>query len=248
MVLSTRVSIQWLPDEAEELTSTMVFSTPQDLFTDVRVFKHCYPYSAKDVTVEEIDKVFQFVSIGKEEEIKGTNQLRFETSVNLAEIVKSIKTGRPLDECRAAPDIGSFFEIEGSEDRKETGAMENPATGVVTDYVEVWRSLNPEESTPAQEVREGHWSSAQKEVRVRVFDTDSEGFSGRIIRLGNWVQGVLFDGSESQYPLSVMRRFFNETSKEWESLIEYGKQEFPQVYKDWDADGADNGIRWKRVE
>ncbi|SGZ52582.1 CIC11C00000002888 [Sungouiella intermedia] len=247
MVLSTRVTIQWLPEEADELTSTMVLSTPRDLFTDVRVFKDHYPYK-KSSTVEPIEEVFQFVSIGWEEEIKGTNKLRFHTSVNLQEIVKSGRTGKPLEECQAEPDIGAFWPIEGTEDRKETGAMENPATGKVTEYVEVWRSLNPEETAPNEEVREGHWKGDEREVRVRVFDTDSNGFSGRIVRLGNWVQGVLFE-TGAEYPLSVMRSFYNETSGEWTSLIEYGEREFPNIYKEWEINQEDaNGIIWKRVE
>lgn len=247
MVFSNRVTIQWLPEEAEELTSTMVLSTPTGLFTDVRVFKDKYPYVKKE-SVEPIAEVFQFATIGWEEEIKDTNKLRFHTTVNLQEIIKSIKTGKSLEECRAAPDIGAFWPIEGSEDRKETGAMENPATGKVTDYVEIWRSLNPEESSPNHEVREGHWELKEREVRVRVFDTATEGFIGRIVRLGNWVQAVLFEES-AQDPLSVMRSFYDEKSGEWTTLIEYGKREFPSVYKDWDADEVvANGIQWKRVE
>lgn len=247
MVLSNRVTIQWLPDEAEELTSTMVLSTPGDRFTDVRVFKNKYPYVKKE-SVEPIEEVFQFATIGWEEEIKGTNKMRFHTTVNLAEIIKSIRTGKSLEECTAAADIGAFWPIEGSEDRKETGAMENPATGKVTEYVEIWRSLNPEEATPDHEVREGHWPLGEREVRVRVFDTETEGFIGRIVRLGNWVQGVLFEAS-TEDPLSVMRSFYNETTGEWTTLIDYGKREFPRLYKDWDASQEDaDGIHWKRVE
>lgn len=249
MVLSTRVTIQWLPDEAEELSSTMVLSSPGDLFTDVRVLKDHYPYLKKAGPPEPVEDVFQFVSIGWEEEIKGTNKMRFYTSVNSQAIVKSIKTGKPLDECKAAPDIGEFWPIEGSEDRKETGAMENPATGKVTEYIEIWRSLNPEETTPTNEVREGHWPLGEKKVRVRVFDTLTDGYIGRIVRLGNWVQGVLYKSGEGQFPLSVLRSFYNEKSQQWEKLIDYGILEFPQVYKDWDAEQVSfNGIHWKRVE
>lgn len=244
MVLSTRVTIQWLPDAEEELTSTMVFSTPGDVFTDVRVFKSHYPYVKKAGEPESLDEVFQFVTIGWEEEIENTNQMRFHTVVNLTEILKSIKTGKPLDNCRAAPDIGAFWPIEGSEDRKETGAMENPATGKVTEYVEIWRSLNPEETTPHKEVREG-----KEPVRVRVYDTVTEDFTGRIVRLGNWVQGVLFDASEKKHPISVYRAFYNETSDKWETLIDYGLQEFPNIFKSLESSLAElNGVEWKRVE
>lgn len=249
MVLSTRVIIQWLPDEAEELTSTMVFSTPGEIFTDVRVFKSHYPYLKKPGEPEPLEEVFQFVTIGWEEEIKNTNQMRFHTVVNLQEILKAIKTKKPLDECRAAPDIGAFWPVEGSDDRKETGAMENPATGKVTEYVEIWRSLNPEEATPTKEVREGQWPSGERDVRVRVYDTITKGYTGRIVRLGNWVQGVLFDASETQHPLSVFRAFYDEKSEKWTTLIDYGYGVFPSMFKDWDATQAEeNGVEWKRVE
>lgn len=249
MVLSTRISIEWVPNDAEELTSTMVFSTEKGTFTDVRVFKDKYPYLKKPGQPEPVEQVFQFALLGWEEDIAGTNRMAFHTDVNLAEIVKSIRTGRPLDECKAAPDVGAFWAIENSEDRKETGSMENPATGRVTEYVEVWRSLNPEESSPTTEVREGHWKSGNSDQKVRecVYDTVTHGYIGRIVRLGNWVQGVLYDASEPKFPLSVMRRFYSENSKRWITLIDYGKHEFPNFYQQWESGGAAGGIEWKQV-
>ena len=39
MVLSTRVSIQWPPKEAEEKTSTLALTTPANNYVDIRILK-----------------------------------------------------------------------------------------------------------------------------------------------------------------------------------------------------------------
>lgn len=232
MVLSKRVSLQWLPDEAEELTDTLVFTTPKDHFTDVRIYKQYYPYVQANSTPEPFEKIFQWVITGEEEEIAGTNKIRFNHEVNLQDIIESIKTGKT---CKSAPDIGAFSSVEGSNDRKETGSMVKPGTGVVTEYVEIWRWLDPSQSTPEREVV----SSGNEERPVETVDLQKEGFVGRIIRLGNWMQGVIYEKGEKEHPISVMRAFCEQD--QWRELIRYGKHAFP-------APSELEGFGWKRVE
>lgn len=250
MSLSTRVSIQWLPNEVEELTNTLVFSTPKCFSTDVRVFKEHYPYVKSEAEPEPIEQVFQFVSIGTEVAIEGTNRVEFPSEVNLQVIIQAIKTGKSLDDCKGLnPDIGSFWPIENSEDRKETGSMVNPANDKLTEYIEVWRSLNPEETTPSVEVRENHWKGQRTELKVQTYDASGENYRGRLIKLNNWVQAVLYVYENGLHQLSVARAHLDQESGEWEFLINYGKYDFPEFSKALVEEEFEyGGITWSRIE
>lgn len=219
-----------MPEEARELTSTLVFTSNEARFVDVRVYKHQYPHISLPESIEPFEQVFQWVIVGEEEELPGTNRIRFNHCINLAEILQSITEKRPLHECKSPPDIGAFWPMEGSEDRKETGEMVNPETGQATEYVEIWRSLNPNHTTPHSEVREGytgHHEPDTSSIVNNVFELDQDGVFGRIIRLGNWAQGVVYDLKDTEHPLSVMRRVYE--NGEWTELIRYGKYEFPSI-------------------
>lgn len=250
MVLSTRVSLQWLPEEPEELTNTLVFTSAKDHFVDVRIYKNRYPYQQAGSVPEPFEDVFQWVIVGEEEEIANTNLIRFNHSVNLQEIMKSVATGKPLSECRGEPDVGTFWAIEGTEDRKETGTMAHPETGKATDYVEIWRSLNPNATTVDHEVREGYDGTGQivqdSPDPIMTYDLIQDGFIGRIIRLGNWVQGLVYESNEPQFPISVMRSMWDPETGNWRVLIEYGKHRFPDVYQKNATTSGDGS--WRRVE
>lgn len=249
MSLSTRVSIQWLPDDVEELTETLVFSTPKCFSTDVRIFKEHYPYIKINAEPEPIEKIFQFASIGTEVAIEGTNRVEFPSEVNLQVIIQAIKTGKRIEQCKGpVPDIGSFWSIENSEDRKETGSMVNPATEKLTEYIEVWRSLNPMETTPTEQIRENHWKGNKSEVKVRTYDAKGDHYRGRLILLGNWVQAVLYVCVDGLHQLSVARAHLNE-SGEWEPLIDYGIYHFPDFSKALNEEEFEHGgISWSRIE
>lgn len=251
MSLSTRVSIQWLPSKVEETTKTYVFSSPKGLSIDVRIFEKCYPYVKLGKHTEPIEEVFEFVSIGSESPIKGTNKVEFPSELNLHMIVQAIKSGKRLEDCKGLhSDIGNFWPIEGSEDRKETGCMVNPATNKLTEYVEVWRSLNPVESTPSDEIREHHWTGKnKKELKTRVYDARGESYRGRLIMLNNWVQAVLYVCEKGQHQLSVARAYADKLSGKWEFLIDYGNYSFLELFKySFEEDFECSDIFWYRIE
>lgn len=234
MVLSTRISIQWLPDEPSELTSTLVSTSASDHFVDVRILKDKYPHVQQGPEPENFEDVFDWVITGEEQEIPGTSKIQFNHAINLQEIMNSLKTGIPLLECKSAPDIGDFSAIDNSEDRKETGSMVNPETGKMTPYVEIWRSLNPEKSTPSSEIREGKDENGQKyELKGSLinwtYDLNEGTRYGRIIRLANWVQGIVHDKSEKTHPISVMRAYFDQSCGKFIYVIKYGLYEFPDI-------------------
>lgn len=222
MSFSTRVSIRWLPEDFDEKSSTMVLTSPKGRFVDIRIMKDRYPYH--ETSHPFIDELYQMATTGWEEPLAGTSKIQFHCDINSVDIAKSIRQKVPLDECRSAPDIGDFSAIEGSEDRQETGAMENPETFLRTEYVEIWRSLDPEKHTPTLEVREPSVPSPL--LRCHVLDVvGNERYEGRLVRLGNWVQAIIYDKRSTSHPLHVTRQFYN--GKTWETLIAYGDLAFP---------------------
>lgn len=248
MVLSTRVSLQWLPNEPMETSHTLVFTTPRDHFVDVRIKKDKYPFVQQEEIPVDFNDIFEWVIVGEEEPIENTNKIQFNHTVNLQDIMKSLATGKPLLECKSDPDIGEFSAIEGSKDRKEVGRMVNPETGKCTEYVEIWRSLNPEETTFETEVREGENRDgddvgAGPEVYSATYDLNDGSLYGRVIVLGKWVQGVIYDEADKTHPISVIRAH-RESSGSWEPLIRYGKHDFALV------DGGDirTGSGWHQIE
>lgn len=221
----------------------MVITSPKGHFVDIRILKNCYPWSRK-TPAPAFDEVFEWCLSGIEEPIEGTNKIRFNHDVNSQEIIKSIKTGRPLDECRSAPDVGAFSAIDGSEDRKETGSMVNPATNKETEYVEIWRSLDAEKTTKDLEVREPKHS---QRPQTFVLEASLATYEGKVVRYGNWVQGLLHDKEHSTSPLSVVRSHC--TDGKWEHYIQYGSGTFPVQFSGQKGEHVVvNGVEWRCIE
>ncbi|CAK7892123.1 protein Hri1p [[Candida] anglica] len=222
MTFSKRILIQWLPEPASEPTSTYVLHTPGDHFVDIRILETHYPYPKSE---DKFNEVFDWVSSGKEQAFEGTNQIQFNLEIDSMEIGEAIETGKPLEECRHKPDSGFFHAIPDSEDRKETGCMTNPATGVPQDYIEIWRSLDAEEHSPSKEVRES--TSGTKPSRINTLTIDSESYEGKLVLVGNWAQGMLHE--KKTHNIHVVRAWFD--GQKWEKLIDYGHDLFPLDFK-----------------
>lgn len=242
MTLSTRVSIQWPPELADEATKTLVLTTPENHFVDIRTFKEYYcPKSGNGLP---FDKVFEWCLSGIEEEIKGTSKIQFNQEINSIAIAKSLKNNEPLK--FGLPDIGDFSSIEGSDDRKEIGSMENPNTGKVQDYIEIWRSLDPIENSPETEVIE---KGSKFEVFTLVIDNEKH--TGKLIRLGNWVQGLLYDKTKTsldEQVLHVVQSYLKDGERT--DLVSYGStQLFPVDFSGSVGDSATAlGLLWRCIE
>ncbi|ODV69099.1 hypothetical protein HYPBUDRAFT_152283 [Hyphopichia burtonii NRRL Y-1933] len=223
MSFSRRVSLQWIPEQVdpEESTSTYVITSPNDEFVDIRIYSTKYPYTKEKQ--EAFDKVFQWGITGVEEPIEGTSRVNFKHEVSTTEVIESIRTGKLLEECRGEPDVGDFSNIEGSEDRRETGSMVNFETGRKTDYIEIWRSLDPINHTPHKEVREP--KETTDIPKVLVMEVNQVGFQGKLVRLGNWVQALVLNRSTKE--IHIIRYHFDTLLKNWDRLIQYAGIDFP---------------------
>lgn len=218
MTLSTRVSLQWLPDLAFEETSTLVIASPQGHYVDIRIYKD--KLLDKPISNDEyFNDIFQWCLAGKEVPIKNTSKIIFKSVIDSQAISRSILLNKPLIDCIGDDDVGDFSTIENSDDRIETGEMTNPETGKKQDYIEIWRSLDPEEHTPILEVKE---PKNPKSSKVHVLEVSTSDFEGKVVRLGNWMQGIIYDKFNKKNPINVIRSFYNNDASEWDHLIEYG--------------------------
>ncbi|CDK28320.1 unnamed protein product [Kuraishia capsulata CBS 1993] len=239
-VMSVRISIQWPPAEANEETTTMVLTTPGAHYVDLRPLKNSlsvFPYqwnwamAGEEVVIAENEiefshEFFNSMSIIKMQENK------------LKDIDEKVEMG--------GRDIGKFQSLE-SGDRREDGVMVNPDTGLEQPYIEIWRSLNPNTSTPASQVAlEGTTST----VSI-CLDVTTDRFVGRYIRIGSWGQGVLWDKEDSTNwaPISTVRSFYNGSI--WESVLATGNNatDFPVDFDGSEGDVLKVGdVEWRCVE
>lgn len=245
MTLSTRVSIQWPPELAGEDTKTLILTSPNGHFVDIRIFKDKLPF-VPGPEVPFFADVFEWCMTGKEVEIPNTNSISFPHVIDSHAIAKSISQGQPLEDGEA--DVGHFFSIPGSDDRKETGSMTNLATGKVQDYVEIWRSLDPLTHSPDHEVRQVKGGAP---VPVCVLEVvENVQYQGTLIKYGNWIQGLIYDKSDDKVPLHVIQRYCPENGTE-QTVIEFGDIKlFPLDFKtelDEVLVVKDN-LCWKRIE
>lgn len=246
MSMSTRISWQWVPEESEEKSNTLTLTTPNNHFVDIRILKDQYPF-AKQEKYPFFDKAFQWAMCGIEHPIEGTSKIEFKCEVNSVDIIDSILNKKPLDDCIVPPDIGDFSEIEGSDDRRETGQLIHPDTGLSTDYVEIWRSLDPLKHSPTTEVREP--KEANESLNYFVLETELSQFKGKLIRIGNWLQAVVYDKHNEHIPLNMTRNYFNSGKNTWESLIHFGDLEYPLDFNGSLNDTVTTSkITWKCIE
>jgi len=239
-MLSTRVSIQWPPEPAGEDTKTIVITTPDNHFVDLRAYIDHYPY--RNQGSEEFENVFQWCSCGVERPIANSSKIEFCQEINSIAIWKSIRANESL--APPEPDIGDFSSIPNSEDRKEVGTMTNSASGKRQPYVEIWRSLDPNENSLEHEVRQSSHTTVNKVFTLVV---SSAGYTGKLVRVGNWAQGIIYDKSNKERPLHVIQSHLKGS---WSTLLAYGAIElFPVSF-----DGCINDtvrishLEWKCIE
>ncbi|ODV85449.1 hypothetical protein CANARDRAFT_28248 [[Candida] arabinofermentans NRRL YB-2248] len=148
----------------------------------------------------------------------------------------------PMPDRSSIPlDIGYFSSFPDGR-RLETGSMANPATGKVEPYEEIWVSVDPITSKPDayrlagsvqnsvfpysdDELEADAKLKSKKSLDCYVFDISpahTDKYEGRLIKLGNWLQGVFWDKSNFESPISVIRAWFDDKKGNWVRLIEVG--------------------------
>jgi hypothetical protein len=220
---STRISLQWPPAEPQETTDTLVLTSHNNHFVDIRITK---PFGATG-TEKDID----WIITGVECPIEGTSKIEFKHEINSH---LALNHGE-------AYDIGDFSTRKDG-DRDETGVMTNLATGTIEPYVEVWRSIDPNTSTPENYKRE---IKEESEASCVVYHLEQDGWLGQMVRIGNFAQGAILDKAKNQ--LSCVRWFYK---SQWDVVFQSGS-DVDKIPLGEDREGAEvtsGGIKWVVLE
>lgn len=235
MSLSKRHSLFWTEseDNESEPTSTLVVSSPNGLYVDIR------PFTQESEESTEENGGFDWFFAGFEIPFADSSKVEFNHEFfDSAYINHYYKNGFSGKGFTIGTDLGDFSDSKNPDEvkrgiRVETGVLCNPKTGNVEPYVEKWVTCNSEH-TP-ELIFIGDYKS---KLRCIVLDTKDGGITdnelktdaviGRFIVLDKWVQGVIWDKSVTNKTDSLgVVRFCDETHP----LITYGGQidKFPKL-------------------
>lgn len=226
---STRISLQWPPEPAEETTDTLVLTSHDLHFVDIRITK---PLPAPTST--DNDSHIDWIITGIENPLEGTTKVEFKHEINSH---LKLNTGEAFD-------IGDFHDAPNG-DRSETGIMENWNTGKMSPYEEIWRSIDPNVSTPENYVRELKKESEAACVVYKLAEKESE-WLGQMVRIGSFAQGAILNRSTNK--VSCVRWFLKEG--QWQVVFQNG-EEVSKIPNGEDKLGAVvelENLRWKVIE
>lgn len=202
--ISLRHYVRWLPDPVpdEDNTTTIVTTSNENRFVDLRVFKEAF--SVETASGQPLSQL--------EWGLAGTSSSTPAKGPNGEEITRGIWKhwidSRCLDADRVQDEGDNYTLPNGLV--LEKGSMVNPVTGKVTPYEEVWEDVEVE---------------VIKQVLcvvVQLHD-DSRKARGMVVRVGQFCQGILRVGSE----VSVERWEWKEGS--WEIRVRMGTMGLPCI-------------------
>ncbi|KAK3307203.1 uncharacterized protein B0T15DRAFT_394169 [Chaetomium strumarium] len=245
--ISVREYIRWLPDEPSEPTSTIVLTTPERRFVDIRVLKDTTTSSSNDASGDAMFPVsrLDWAIAGTSESsliMNGTRHGRWHHWIDS----RSKSTEGLMDE-------GDMFDHPSDPTLTlERGRMVNPLTGAETDYEEMWRS-EPIESTtaPSGPDRTSVTCLALQWQGAEDGDPPGKVRRGLVVRLGQYCQAFARDGDE----ITVERLKWDVRQQMWARQVRIGKQELPLEVATYFAPAASiddevkvGGAIWKVVE
>ncbi|KAE9979206.1 hypothetical protein EG328_001042 [Venturia inaequalis] len=213
--VSHRASIRWLPDPASEPTSTLVLTSSSGWFIDVRILssRETPPPSlevdddellrpstdetSRTMSMERMDWAF---SGSSKSTSGGKNKPRHSEWTHWVDS-KTLYHEPPI------VDAGDMYPVSKTRDL-EKGSMPNPATGIDTEYEEVWDDMPID--------------VPEKSATCSTFLTEDEEkeMKGCIVKLGSWCQGVLRVGKE----ISAERWKFLVEEKSWVLVARVGEK------------------------
>ncbi|PNY25004.1 Uncharacterized protein TCAP_05086 [Tolypocladium capitatum] len=180
--VSIRRSIRWLPDEAGETTATLVLTSPQRRFVDLRIVKPVAGLGspvgdghADVLPLSRLDWAIAGASSSSPPRPDGHGG--HVTHSQWRHWIDST-----TDDADGIVDEGDMStQADGS--TLETGSMMNPATGRVAPYEEVWDDEVPTPPPPSP--------TGRGAVNCVVLELDDGERRGRVVRLGRHCQGFV---------------------------------------------------------
>ncbi|KND86579.1 hypothetical protein TOPH_08786 [Tolypocladium ophioglossoides CBS 100239] len=181
--VSIRRSIRWLPASAGETTATLVLTSPQRRFVDLRIVKPVAGLGAPlgdddadELPLSRLD--WAIAGTSSSSAVRTDGRGRQFTRSQWRHWIDSTTA----DAAGVVDEGDMFAQADGS--TLETGSMVNPATGRVAPYEEVWD--DDEAPTPPTATGRG--------VNCVVLDLDDGARRGRVVRLGRHCQGFVRAG------------------------------------------------------
>ncbi|TEY76465.1 hypothetical protein BOTCAL_0058g00120 [Botryotinia calthae] len=223
---------------AEENTNTLVLTSADKHYVDIRILdpSHPPPNSTTDPqAILRLEWGFAGTAISTPAVFKdGDKSILIKPAHTqwVHEIDNKIRNPGPNDR-----DEGYMYPVEGTNEVLEKGAMVNPDTGKVEDYEELWEDL--EVGMTEGEKNDYFMSWVLK-------TTDAGEVNGMVIRIGEWVQGVMRKGDD----FSVVG---------WKWTIEEGWKRVLAIGEDFGLDSrvfekdisvgdsikVDSGVEWE---
>lgn len=207
--VSFRDHIRWGSDPPAEPTSTLVLTSPGHYFVDVRVFKTALAYQSSEIG----GKAGTSPGLASEHldwAIGGTSASTQRSRPDGTHVSHSVFThwvDSRTTEPETATDEGDMLpQPDGT--TLEIGRMLNPATGVDTDYEELWRDGASEE-VPAL----AKWTVLQ-------IHDDTRQERGMLVQLGQYAQAVLRVGDI----FTAERWEWNSTTSTWVKTFRVGDE------------------------
>ncbi|KAK3294193.1 uncharacterized protein B0H64DRAFT_418175 [Chaetomium fimeti] len=226
--ISIREYIRWLPEEASEPTSTIVLTTPNRRFVDLRILESGSSVNVgKAVLTDHVTLPLSRLDWA----IAGTSSSSMIPSKgDQGQEIKHSQWAHWIDsrvvDCDGVVDEGDMFDDPSDPSLTlETGRMLNPATGVETDYEEVWRS-DPIQTVPAPDGSDGKVTCLA--LRMESVTGTDEGPEkrvkrGLVVRLGQYCQAFARDGDS----ITVERLRWDAGQQWWVTQFRIGDQELP---------------------
>ncbi|KAI8209197.1 hypothetical protein K4K52_000714 [Colletotrichum sp. SAR 10_76] len=173
--ISFREHIRWVPDEAGEPTSTIVLTSPQRRFVDLRILKAPTAEGQEAHGAERLEwgiagtSSSALIPDGKGGEVRHSRWDHWIDS----------RTTEP----ETAGDEGDMYPQE-DDLTLEKGRMVNPATGQECDYEELWRDVDPKPASVKAD------DAAKPECVVLKYEDETSKARGMIVWLGRFCQGI----------------------------------------------------------
>ncbi|UKZ78580.1 hypothetical protein TrVFT333_006326 [Trichoderma virens FT-333] len=201
--ISFRKFIRWLPDEASEPTSTLVLTSPEKRFVDIRVL-----LAAGSDSLTDSEEILPLSRL--DWAMAGTSSSTVIAEGHSLSRWRHWIDSRALD---APPDEGHMYPQPDGLSTLEKGQMTNPATGKDTDYEEMWFDPPPKTTGGNKAL-----------CVVLIMEDEKKGKKGMFVRLGEWAQVFVRDGAGEE-DLVAERWEWRDDGKVWRRIVRLGDTE-----------------------
>ncbi|KAL7943945.1 hypothetical protein V8C42DRAFT_92873 [Trichoderma barbatum] len=201
--LSFRKFIRWLPEEAGEPTSTLVLTSPDKRFVDIRV-----SLADGSDSLADSDEILPLSRL--DWAMAGTSSSTVISEGHSLASWRHWIDSRSLD---APPDEGHMYSQPDGLSTLEKGQMMNPATGKDTEYEEMWFDPPPKTTGGDKAL-----------CVVLMMEDERRGKKGMFVRLGEWAQVFVRDGTGEE-DLVAERWEWRDDGEGWRRRLRLGDPE-----------------------